>query len=199
MIDNNYTVEGQMSLTDLDPDTWSLKTSPEPCLQESQKVRTSKSSSRKSSKSSKADALMCLCLKTESGQKPESSMEWETMGNPFPWLGDYTTHSITAFHNAESGLLSLGTSTDSLPGKYCLTLNIGEKPRIPNPTHLSDILETEADPKYNLSPKACRGILTRADRRGKKLPPILKEALENQISCGSTEISSETASAEDSG
>ena len=199
MIDNNYSVEGQMSIEDLDPDTWFGKMCREVSVPASPKVRTSKSSSRKSSKSSKQMPLMCLCLKTESGQKPESSMEWETMDNPFPWLGVCTMRSITAFHNAESGLLSLGTSTDSLPGKYCLTLNIGEKPRIPNPTHLSDILETEADPKYNLSPKACRGILTRADRRGKQLPPILKEALENQISCGSTETSSETSSTEDSG
>ena len=31
-----------------------------------------------------------------------------------------------------------------------------------------------------LSPKACKGILSRAERRGKKLPPMLKEALERQ-------------------
>jgi hypothetical protein len=126
-------------------------------------------------------------------------MEWVTMDSPFPWLGDFTMHSSGAFLNAENGLLSLPTSTDSLPEKYCLTLNIGEKPRVPNPTHLSDILEENADPKYNLSAKACQGILNRADKRGKKLPPILREALENQIRYGSTANSSETSNDEESG
>jgi len=31
-----------------------------------------------------------------------------------------------------------------------------------------------------LSPKACQGILRRAERRGKDLPPMLKAALEQQ-------------------
>ena len=34
--------------------------------------------------------------------------------------------------------------------------------------------------KYYLSPKACLGILTRASRKGKQLPPLLKTALEKQ-------------------
>jgi hypothetical protein len=44
---------------------------------------------------------------------------------------------------------------------------------------LSDVLETGALPeKYSLSPRACSGILRRAERRGKELPPMLKKALE---------------------
>ena len=96
-------------------------------------------------------------------------------------------------------LALLADFKDSPLGKFCLTLNIGEKPRVPNPTHLSEILETDADPKYNLSPKACRGILARAVKRGKALPPILREALENQISNGPNESSSETSNDEESG
>lgn len=34
--------------------------------------------------------------------------------------------------------------------------------------------------KYYLSQKACEGILRRAERRGKKLPDVLKTALEQQ-------------------
>ena len=49
------------------------------------------------------------------------------------------------------------------------------------PTHLSEILDESPDPKYSLSAKACRGILTRANRRGKELPEILRNALEEQI------------------
>lgn len=52
---------------------------------------------------------------------------------------------------------------------------------MPNPTLLSDILEEDADPKYNLSSKACKGILNRASKRGKRLPEVLEEALKNQI------------------
>jgi len=46
---------------------------------------------------------------------------------------------------------------------------------------LSEILEEEADAKYNLSSKACQGILNRANKRGKKLPEILQKALEAQV------------------
>ena len=42
---------------------------------------------------------------------------------------------------------------------------------------LSQILEAHVPEKYFLSAQACRGILNRAQRRGKELPPMLKEAL----------------------
>jgi hypothetical protein len=47
---------------------------------------------------------------------------------------------------------------------------------------LSSVLETEASipPKYYLSSKACQGILRRAERRGKQLPPILEQALRSR-------------------
>jgi DNA (cytosine-5)-methyltransferase 1 len=37
--------------------------------------------------------------------------------------------------------------------------------------------------KYYLSPKACQGILTRASKRGKELPEVLKKALISQAAC----------------
>lgn len=46
---------------------------------------------------------------------------------------------------------------------------------------LSDILEYDPDPKYNLSWKACYGILKRAENRGKVLPEPLKDALVTTI------------------
>ena len=43
---------------------------------------------------------------------------------------------------------------------------------------LWQILETgEIDPRYYLSPRACAGILRRAEKRGKQLPPALEAAL----------------------
>lgn len=43
---------------------------------------------------------------------------------------------------------------------------------------LSEILESNVSAKYYLSAKACRGILRRAEKRGKELPEILRIALE---------------------
>ena len=68
-----------------------------------------------------------------------------------------------------------------LLGEYT-TLSFGEYPSEENVSRLSQILEDSAHPKYSLSERACRGILNRAERRGKELPPELKSALENQCS-----------------
>jgi len=57
--------------------------------------------------------------------------------------------------------------------------SISEWPSAAAVCSLSDILETGVPPKYFLSPKAARGILSRAERRGKALPEHLKAALEN--------------------
>ena len=97
------------------------------------------------------------------------------------WLGNCMMPNGGEYLKDEKDLLWLRTSTDSQPETLYLTLNIGEKPRETNETKLSDILVNDADPKYTLSSKACSGILRRADKRGKALPEILREALENQI------------------
>lgn len=61
------------------------------------------------------------------------------------------------------------------------TLNIGECPREENVSLLSGILQVDVPEKYYLSAKACRGILTRASRRGKKLQELLETALLEMI------------------
>ena len=58
---------------------------------------------------------------------------------------------------------------------------------------LSQILEVDVPLKYFLSARACRGILTRASRRGKALPDLLKTALLDMIEWWESEA---TASAE---
>ena len=60
----------------------------------------------------------------------------------------------------------------------CSTVNISEFPREGSVCSLSRILEDDPATKYSLSPKACRGILRRAENRGKELPEMLKRALE---------------------
>ena len=56
-------------------------------------------------------------------------------------------------------------------------LNTGESHNAERESRLSWILEDNVPQKYYLSARACQGILTRASRRGKSLPKILKEAL----------------------
>ncbi len=55
--------------------------------------------------------------------------------------------------------------------------SFGESPSAAVESRLSQILEEDPLPKYSLSAKACAGILNRASRRGKPLPPELEAAL----------------------
>lgn len=66
-------------------------------------------------------------------------------------------------------------------------------PSVANESLLSQILEVDVPLKYFLSARACRGILTRASRRGKALPDLLKTALLDMIEWWESEA---TASAE---
>ena len=65
-------------------------------------------------------------------------------------------------------------------------LNTGESPREENVSLLSQILEDNVPQKYCLSVQACQGILTRASRRGKPLPEVLRQALLNVIGGGNS-------------
>ena len=78
----------------------------------------------------------------------------------------------------ESGSL-LGLSWElvgALPGES-MTLNFGESPSDARESTLSQILDLQAPEKYSLSPRACAGILRRAEKRGKTLPDMLRDAL----------------------
>ena len=63
-----------------------------------------------------------------------------------------------------------------LPGA-CWTPRTGEFPSVVRESTLSQILEDNAPEKYSLSARACLGILKRAEKRGKKIPAMLWEAL----------------------
>ena len=171
-----YETAEQMTLQDLD--TQYTKMFPEPC--QVTKEKTSAASSKKSPKSSKK--MFGFLDLRETGHTAEAS-SWTTEA----LLGAYMMHSIGESHSGEKESAFWLTSTDLQRQGFCLTLNLSEKPRVANPTLLSEILEEETDPKYELSAKACRGILNRANRRGKKLPEVLEEALRAQI--GNEEIS----------
>jgi len=60
----------------------------------------------------------------------------------------------------------------------CSTPNISEWPNAAAVCSLSQVLETGSIPqRFFLSSTACAGILRRAEKRGKKLPPALQTAL----------------------
>ena len=62
-------------------------------------------------------------------------------------------------------------------GEY-LTLNTQECLSNAAGSTLSQILEDDVPPKYFLTPKAARGILRRAAKRGRTLPERLRADLE---------------------
>ena len=83
---------------------------------------------------------------------------------------------------AESGLAqerSWATDTPS-PGGYW-TRNTGECPNVAKESTLWQILQADAPEKYYLTATACAGILRRAEHRGKALPQMLREALEEAV------------------
>lgn len=67
--------------------------------------------------------------------------------------------------------------TDGLWHGDSSMLNTGESPNAERESLLSWILEDNVPQKYYLSARACQGILTKASRRGKSLPEILRQAL----------------------
>ncbi len=69
------------------------------------------------------------------------------------------------------------------PGGFS-TLSISESHSAGAACSLSEVLETDAPQKYFLSPKACRGILRRAELRGRSLPAHLHQALIQVASLG---------------
>ena len=77
------------------------------------------------------------------------------------------------------GAITLKMAPGALLGEYT-TRSFGECPREENASRLSQILEDCPHQKYSLSAKACQGILNRAERRGKQLPPQLEAALRAQ-------------------
>ena len=179
-------IQGQMSIFDfLDQDTWSGKTLQEPLVPTAEKI-----SERSSKKPQKLQMKMPMFLDlrgTSSGAKQDAS--WVTDGVS---LGECMMHSISEFHKDEREYVYLLTSMETQPQRYYL--NCSEKPMKEVKSKLSWVLEKNPDTKYNLSEKACQGILNRASRRGKELPQMLKDALIRQATPskfgGGTEIDS---------
>lgn len=167
-------MEGQVSMFDLDTESGKMSVVPYP--QASPEEKTSELSWKSWQGLSKKKSQF-LDLRKESGTKPESSSAMDGR-----LLGGCQTANIGGFLNVEEGLHSLLTSEDTMHLALFLSrANTTEAPCEEIPSHLSDILEENPDPKYELSAKACLGILIRSSRRRKILPPRLEEALVQKV------------------
>lgn len=81
-----------------------------------------------------------------------------------------------------------GTNSAITSATESLMLNTSESHNAAEECLLSDILETgEIPQRYFLSQKACEGILRRAERRGKRIPDALKQALTRQALLAATQ------------
>ena len=86
--------------------------------------------------------------------------------------------SYQAFLMAAGATQALLEGQSEAPPGVCLTLSISEWPNDAAVCSLSQVLETDVAPKFYLSATAALGILRRAEKRGKELPPLLQAALE---------------------
>jgi hypothetical protein len=124
---------------------------------------------------------------------PDCELEWLTRAgisplHSFPSAIEFGRNGLCGKTSqgfclvTEGGILapSSGRWANSATGSPTafLTRNISESPSVAAVFSLSQTLEIgDVPPRFYLSPKACAGILRRAERRGKALPPALAEAL----------------------
>lgn len=110
------------------------------------------------------DFLYLDCRKSGNGQKQE----------PLTVMGGLSLGELTTLKNGEKPSETAVQEMLSVWGPH----SVAEESR------LSQILEVNPLPKYNLTAKACLGILRRAERRGKDLPERLKAVLLMQSASG---------------
>ena len=127
-------------------------------------------------------------------QSPDSEKEWLTLEETSPLsilqslhstapTGWYGKTSPASCHRTKDGTLEPSSERWANSGMgsptECLTLSTSEFHSAAGVCSLSDVLETGDVPqKYYLSQKACSGILRRAEKRGKALPTMLHQALQ---------------------
>ena len=124
------------------------------------KEKTSQPCWKKLRVSQNQDFLYLDCRKSGNGQKQE----------PLTVMGGLSLGELTTLKTGEKPSETAVQEMLSVWGPH----SVAEESR------LSQILEANPLPKYNLTAKACLGILRRAERRGKDLPKLLKEFLIRQ-------------------
>ena len=103
---------------------------------------------------------------------------WENVPGALSSSGGATSNASSGRWLASGVLVESDTESDIV----FWTRSSSEWPSAADVSLLSGSLETSGDlQKYSLSPKACAGILRRAERRGKPLPSMLETALREQM------------------
>lgn len=129
----------------------------------------------------------CIQLSLFGRMSPELSVPTEEKISELCWKNLPALHSQTfqfldlRVWGADGAKPVQSPEPDGLWHGDSSMLNIGESPNVENVLRLSQILEDNVPQKYYLSARACQGILTRASRRGKPLPDILRQALMDVI------------------
>lgn len=116
-----------------------------------------------------------------SGKTSPASSTTAAMHSDISW-GHWPEKAVRSSHQGKNGrtlVVCLDPAAAS-PGA-CSTLNISVSPNAASACFLWQVVEmVSIPPKYFLSAQACSGILLRAARRGKKLPALLNQVLQQQ-------------------
>ncbi len=122
-------------------------------------------------------ALAAAC----SGKLSES---WESLGR----LGLFSKTSPACFLRITEKISALSSNPWMGSGMawrgVCLTRSFSESPKDAAVCSLSEVLEGHVPKRFFLSPRAAKGILRRAEKRGRELPQKLAEALASLAKAG---------------
>src|SRR5581483_5796808 len=116
---------------------------------------------------------------TRVATSPSSLLDLLADSGPYGWSGRTSPASCRSMEDGRLEPYSACWSSAGMGSPTGFwTLDFSEYPSDGVVSSLSDILETgEVPQQYFLSSRACRGILRRAEKRGKDLPEALKSAL----------------------
>ena len=132
---------------------------------------------------------------TRDGFSLKTSLEFSVVqAGPIllPWLEKWLGASLT-YRETAGEMPELLRDRKGLSSGQLWMRNITDWHKDADVCSLSEILEIgPVDPRYFLSPTACKGILRRADKRGKDLPEPLVLALRAVADSGQT-LSAQTA------
>ena len=100
----------------------------------------------------------------------------------FSWKMSLGSSRATTGGTSPSSSLPWETQGTAWRGE-CWTRGGSECPSGAGACSLSAVLEPRVPPRFSLSPKACTGILRRAEKRGRTLPAALEGALRTVAEC----------------
>ena len=95
----------------------------------------------------------------------------------FSWKTSLASSAPTGGETSPSSSLPWETQGTAWGGE-CWTRDGSESPSGAAGCSLSAVLEPRVPPRFSLSPRACSGILRRAEKRGRDLPEALRQSLE---------------------